>query len=345
MKKLIIQIPCFNEAATLPETLAALPKEIPGIDQIEILIVDDGSKDATVEVARSEGVHHIVSLPRNMGLAAAFSAGLDNCLRRGADIIVNTDADNQYEARDIPRLIAPILAGNADIVIGDRQVGTLENFSPLKRKLQVLGSWVIGQASGLRTPDATSGFRALTREAALRTFVLSGYSYTLETLIQAGARRLRVAFVPVSINAQTRPSRLMRSIPEYIRKSTVTILRVYTMYRPLRVFLILGCSMILLGMIPGARFVYLFRKGGAGHIQSLILAAILIIVGCLISLIGVLADLISSNRKLLEDLNYRIRKMEIMAAANWNSLDRQGDLPRAGGDDAVEANSPGVSRS
>jgi glycosyltransferase involved in cell wall biosynthesis len=344
MKKLIIQIPCFNEAATLPQTLAALPREIPGIDQIEILIVDDGSTDGTVEVARAEGVHHIISFPRNMGLAAAFSAGLDNCLRQGADIIVNTDADNQYEARDIPRLIAPILARKAEIVIGDRQVGTLESFSPLKRKLQVVGSWVIGQASGLNTPDATSGFRALTREAALRTFVLSGYSYTLETLIQAGARRLRVEFVPISINAQTRPSRLMRSIPEYIRKSTITILRVYTMYRPLRVFLVIGCSMILLGMIPGARFLYLFLNGGAGHIQSLIFAAILIIVGCLVSLIGVLADLISSNRKLLEDLNYRIRKLEIVAGANWNGRNNRSDLPLAGSDQ-VEVNSQGVSHS
>jgi glycosyltransferase involved in cell wall biosynthesis len=343
MKKLIIQIPCFNEAATLPETLAALPREIPGIDRIEILIIDDGSTDGTVEVARAEGVHHIFSLPRNMGLAAAFSAGLDNCLKQGADIIVNTDADNQYEARDIPRLIAPILAGKADIVIGDRQVGTLENFSPLKRKLQVLGSWVIGRASGLNTPDATSGFRALTREAALRTFVLSGYSYTLETLIQAGARRLRVEFVPISINAQTRPSRLMRSIPEYIRKSTITILRVYTMYRPLKVFLIIGCSMILLGIIPGTRFVYLFLNGGVGHVQSLILAAILIIVGCLVSLIGVLADLIDSNRKILEDLNYRIRKMEIMAATNRESRDSENDFEFSGSEEA-RPNSQGRTR-
>jgi glycosyltransferase involved in cell wall biosynthesis len=343
MKKLIIQIPCFNEAATLPETLAALPREIPGIDQIEILIIDDGSTDGTVEVARAEAVHHIVRLPRNMGLAAAFSAGLDNCLWQGADIIVNTDADNQYEARDIPRLIAPIVAGKAEIVIGDRQVGTLENFSPLKRKLQVLGSWVIGHASGLITPDATSGFRALTREAALRTFVLSGYSYTLETLIQAGARRLRVEFVPISINAQTRPSRLMRSIPEYIRKSTITILRVYTMYRPLRVFLTLGFSMILLGIIPGARFVYLFLNGGRGHVQSLILAAILIIVGCLVSLIGLLADLVSSNRKLLEDLNYRIRKMEIMAGANWKSRDSENDFEFSGSGE-TRLNSQGGTR-
>jgi len=331
MKKLIIQIPCFNEAATLLETLAVLPREIPGIDQIEILIIDDGSVDGTAEVARAAGVHHIVRFLRNRGLAAAFTAGLDACLRQGADFIVNTDADNQYEARDIPRLIAPILAGKAEIVIGDRQVGTLENFSPLKRKLQVLGSWVIGHASGLDTPDATSGFRALTREAALRTYVLSGYSYTLETLMQAGARRALVQFVPVSINPQTRPSRLMRSIPEYIRKSGTTILRIYTMYRPLRVFLMIGISMILLGTIPGLRFLYLIYVGHrTGHVQSLILAAILIIVGFIVSLIGVVADLLSFNRKLLEELNYRVRRMEIADAANRNGRESHSDLAPSG---------------
>ena len=320
MKKLIIQIPCYNEGATLPATLAVLPRQIPGIDVIEILIVNDGSSDNTVEVARAAGVHHIVSFPRNRGLAAAFTAGLDACLHQGADIIVNTDADNQYEASDIPRLVEPLLAGKAEIVVGDRQVATLQNFSPLKRKLQVLGSWVIGHASGLDTPDATSGFRALTREAALRTFVLSGYSYTLETLIQAGAHRTTVKFVPISINAQTRPSRLMKSIPEYIRKSGATILRMYTMYQALRVFLTMGISMILLGMIPGIRFVYLYVVGHRiGHIQSLILAAILIIVGFLVSLIGILADLLSFNRTLLEELTYRIRKMEIAASANLKS--------------------------
>src|SRR5271157_4039716 len=240
MKKLIVQIPCYNEVATLRETLAALPRQIPGIDRIEILIVDDGSKDNTVEVARAAGVHHVVRFPRNLGLAAAFTAGLEECLRQGADIIVNTDADNQYEAKDICRLVEPLLAGRAEIVVGDRQVKRLQNFSPLKRRLQAAGSWVIGQASGLDTPDATSGFRAFTREAALRTSVLSGYSYTLETLIQAGARHAPVEFVPVRINSQTRPSRLMRSIPHYIRKSAATILRVYTMYRALRVFLALG---------------------------------------------------------------------------------------------------------
>jgi glycosyltransferase involved in cell wall biosynthesis len=327
MKKLIVQIPCYNEAVTLPQTLAALPRQIPGISRIEILIIDDGSQDNTVEVARAAGVHHIVRFPRNMGLAAAFTAGLEACLRQGADIIVNTDADNQYAAEDIRHLVQPLLEGRAEIVVGDRQVRTLQNFSPLKRRLQVAGSWVIGQASGLHTPDATSGFRALTREAALRTFVLSGYSYTLETLIQAGARHAPVEYVPVSINPQTRPSRLMRSIPEYIRKSAATILRVYTMYRALRVFLTLGIGMILVGMVPAARFLYLMAVGQrVGHVQSLILAAILIIVGFLVTLIGLLADLLSCNRKLLEELVYRVRKMEIIGEARAGSRGRENDL-------------------
>ncbi|MGD0200812.1 MAG: glycosyltransferase family 2 protein [Bryobacteraceae bacterium] len=327
MKKLIVQIPCYNEAATLPETLAALPRQIPGIDRIEILIIDDGSKDGTVEVARAAGVHHIVRFPRNLGLAAAFTAGLEECLRQGADIIVNTDADNQYEAKDICRLVEPLLAGRAEIVVGDRQVKHLQNFSPLKRRLQAVGSWVIGRASGLDTPDATSGFRAFTREAALRTFVVSGYSYTLETLIQAGARHATVEYVPVSINPQTRPSRLMRSVPHYIRKSAATILRVYTMYRALRVFLAMGIGMILLGMIPGIRFLYLMLVGQrVGHVQSLILAAILIIVGFQVTLIGLLADLLSCNRKLLEELIYRVRKMEITGEAQRSSRDCRDDL-------------------
>ena len=328
MKKLIIQIPCYNEAATLPQTLAFLPRQIPGIDQIEIMIIDDGSKDGTAQVARAAGVNHIVQFRRHLGLAAAFTAGLEESLRQGADIIVNTDADNQYEAKDIPRLIEPLLAGRADIAVGDRQVGHLPNFSPMKRRLQVYGSWVIGRASGLNTPDATSGFRALTRDAALRTFVLSGYSYTLETLIQAGALCMAVEYVPISINPQTRPSRLMRSIPEYLRKSAATILRVYTMYRPLRVFLAMGIAMIVLGVIPGIRFLYfMFVAHQAGHVQSLIFAAIFIIVGFQVMLIGLLADLLACNRKLIEELMYRVRKMETARETPQNGHDgRQEDL-------------------
>jgi glycosyltransferase involved in cell wall biosynthesis len=314
VKKLIIQIPCYNEAESLSEALAALPREIAGIDRIELLIIDDGSGDGTAEVARAAGVHHIVRFPQNRGLAAAFTAGLQESLRQGADFIVNTDADNQYEAKDLPLLLEPLLAGRADIVVGNREVGSLAHFSPIKQRLQVLGSWVISQASGMETPDATSGFRALTRDAALRTFVLSRYSYTVETLIQAGASRMTVEFVPVRVNPHTRPSRLMRGIPQYIRKSAATILRAYTMYRSLRVFFTLGGVLILLGMIPGIRFLYLFGIGQRGHVQSLILAAILIIVGFQVLLIGLLADLLSCNRKLLEELLYRARKSETTSA-------------------------------
>jgi glycosyltransferase involved in cell wall biosynthesis len=317
MTKLIIQIPCLNEAETLPDALAALPKQIPGIDTIEVLIIDDGSTDGTADVALALGVHHVVRFKRHMGLAAGFVAGLDESVRQGADLIVNTDADNQYDAKDISRLVAPLLAGRADIVVGDRQVGSLPNFSWIKRRLQVAGSWVIGRASGLHTPDATSGFRALTREAALRTFVQSGYSYTLETLIQAGASRMVVEFVKININPQTRPSRLMKSITEYIRKSTVTILRAYTMYRPLRVFSGLGTTLIILGILPGIRFIYLYWSGQRiGHVQSLILSAILIIIGFQVLMIGLLSDLLSLNRRLSEEALYRVRRLEYLAEAN-----------------------------
>ena len=230
--KLIIQIPCYNEADTLPATVAALPRKITGIDQIEVLVINDGSEDATAVVAREAGVHHILDLRQHVGLAAAFVAGLEACLARGADIIVNTDADNQYNADDIPRLVEPILAGRAELVIGDRGVATLEEFSPVKRFLQRLGSRVIAAASGVSTPDATSGFRAISRDAALRTLVLSEYSYTLETLIQAGARKTAIEYVSVRTNPQTRPSRLMRGIPDYLVNSAATIIRAYTMYRP-----------------------------------------------------------------------------------------------------------------
>jgi glycosyltransferase involved in cell wall biosynthesis len=312
MKKLIIQIPCFNEATTLPPTLRDLPRSLPGIDVIEYLIIDDGSRDDTARVAREHGVHHVVQFERNRGLAAAFRAGIDESLRQGADFIVNTDADNQYQATDIATIVRPLVEGRAEIVVGDRGVGELPNFSYLKRRLQVLGSWVIGRAANLRTPDATSGFRAMTREAALKTVVLSDYSYTLESLIHAGSRKAAVESVRIGINAQTRPSRLMKSIPHYIRKSGVTILRVYTMYRPLRVFMTLGLFMVLAGCIPGIRFLWFYFNGDrVGHVQSLILAAILIIVGFQVIFIGLLADLIANNRKMLEETLYRVRKLEL----------------------------------
>ncbi len=309
--KLIIQIPCYNEALTLPHTVKALPRRLDGVDTIEFLIVDDGSRDNTVDVAKELGVHHMVHLQQHLGLAAGFSLGLDACLRLGADIIVNTDADNQYNAEDIQRLVDPILEGKAHIVVGDRGIANLETFSPVKRWLQRLGSWVIARAAGLQTPDATSGFRALSREAALQTLVLSDYSYTLETLIQAGARHMAVAYVPVRTNPQTRPSRLMRNIPHYLANSGTTILRAYSMYRPLRVFLSISALMILGGLILGIRFLYFyFNQQGEGHIQSVILAAVLFIVGFQVLLIGLLADLIGFNRKILEETLYRLRRLE-----------------------------------
>ncbi len=312
--KLIIQIPCYNEAEVLGQTIQALPRDLFGIDEVEYLVIDDGSHDETLQIAQQSGVHHVVSLPGHMGLATAFKTGLDECLRHGADIIVNTDADNQYQASDIQLLLEPILAGRAQIVVGDRDVATQASFSPLKRWLQKLGSWVIGKASGFTTPDATSGFRAYTREAALRTIVLSEYSYTLETLIQAGIRHLAVEYVSVGTNPPTRPSRLMKSIPHYLANSSTTIIRAYAMYRPLRVFTWLGTIFILGGIIIGARFVVLryVLDAGAGNIQSIILSAIFLIVGFQILIFGLLADLISMNRKLTEDLLLRIRRMELL---------------------------------
>lgn len=309
--KVIIQIPCYNEANTLPATLQSLPKTIPGIERIETLVVDDGSSDATAQVAQACGVDHLIALPRHVGLAGAFASGLEACLARGADIIVNTDADNQYRGEDLPRLLEPILAGRADIVVGDRDVGSLPTFSPMKRFLHRLGNRVLQWATGTYTPDATSGFRAITREAALRTVVLSEYSYTLETLIQASARKLAVTYVPVQTNPQTRPSRLMQTLSQYLTHSTATILRAYTMYRPLRVFTILGSLLIFGGSILGIRYLIFYLMGqGAGHLQSVILAAVLWIVGFQVLLIGLLADLIGFNRKILEEILYRLRRLE-----------------------------------
>ena len=310
--KLIIQIPCLNEAQNIAQTVQALPREIPGIDIIEYMVIDDGSTDNTAEVSHQSGVHHVIVLPHHVGLAAVFTVGLEESLKNGADIIVNTDADNQYNADDIHLLVEPILSGRADIVVGDRGVANLKAFSLTKRILQRFGSWVIGQASGVDTPDATSGFRAFTRTAALRTLVMNDYSYTLETLIQAGARRMAVKYVPVRTNEQIRPSRLMRNVPDYLANSSTIILRAYTMYRPLRVFISIRLIFILVGLIGSGRFLYFYIIGqGAGHIQSLIISAVLLIVGFQIFLIGLVADLIGFNRKILEDLIYRVRRMEL----------------------------------
>lgn len=309
--KCIIQIPCYNEARTLPATVAALPRTLPGIDIVEYLVIDDGSSDGTAEVAQTVGVHHVVRHLRNLGLARAFMTGLDRSLRLGADIIVNTDADNQYVADDIACLVAPILAGEAELVIGDRGVGQIEHFSPLKRTLQRLGSWVISQAAGMKVPDATSGFRALTREAALHTLVLSSYSYTLETLIQAGAQRRAIRYVPVRTNLPTRPSRLMNNLPHYLANSTTTIVRAYTFYRPLRVFTTIGVVALLAGAAIGVRFLIAYFSGaGNGHIQSLILSAVLLIAGFQTLLIGLVADLIGANRKVMEEVLVRLRQSE-----------------------------------
>jgi glycosyltransferase involved in cell wall biosynthesis len=307
--KLVIQIPCYNEAETLPHTLLTLPREMEGFDAIETLIIDDGSSDATISAARDAGVNHIVRLATHKGLAQAFRAGLDACLHVDADVIVNTDADNQYSADDIRLLVQPILAGKAEIVIGDRGVATLEAFSPFKRWLQTIGSRVIGRASGLHTPDATSGFRALTREAAMRTTVLSDYSYTLETLIQAGAHKMAVTYVPIHTNPQARPSRLMRSIWDYLVNSGVTIMRSYTIYRPLRVFSICGLVVFLCGVALAIRYLVFYVLGqGGGHVQSVIMAAVLLIVGFQIILIGLVADMVSFNRKMLEEVLYINKK-------------------------------------
>ncbi len=310
--KLIIQIPCLNEEETLPLVLRDIPESIEGVDEIETLIIDDGSEDRTVEVAREHGVNHIVRFSGNKGLAAGFMAGLDAALKMGADIIVNTDGDNQYDGRDIEKLIQPILEGKADMVIGDRDVEHIAHFSVAKKKLQKLGSWVIRHVSYTGVPDATSGFRAFNREAALKLNVLSDFTYTLETIIQAGIKNISVSSVKIKTNDKMRDSRLFKSIRYYIAKSVSTIIRIYTMYRPLRVFTYVGATVFSLGLLLGLRFLYFYLSGnGAGHVQSLILSAVLLIVGFQIVLIGLLADIISANRRLIEDVLYRMKKREI----------------------------------
>jgi len=308
--KLIIQIPCYNEAETLTIALNDLPKKIEGIDEIEYLIIDDGSTDQTVSVAMEWGVHHVVRFTRNKGLARGFMAGLEACLSYGADIIVNTDADNQYCGADIEKLVRPILEGTADIVIGERPIDETPHFSWIKKKLQHFGSWVVRRASKTGIPDAPSGFRAFSREAAMHINVVNEYTYTLETIVQAGRNKMAITSVPVRTNPELRSSRLFHSIGAYIKKSMLTILRALLMYRPLAVLTGIGLMPFLAGLAIGGRFMWFyFHNLGAGHVQSLILACTLMIIGFMTWVIGMLADVISANRKIMEDIQYHVRKL------------------------------------
>lgn len=322
--KLIIQIPCLNEAQTLPATLADLPRTLPGVDTIEYLVIDDGSRDGTIDVARAHGVHHVVRFTRNKGLAAAFVAGMDAAVKHGADIIVNTDADNQYQGADIAMLIAPLLRGEADICIGDRNIKAIAEMSPAKKLLQRLGSWVVRQVSNTSVPDTTSGFRAYSREAALRLTIVSDFSYTLESIIHAGKRRMAIAHVAIATNPRTRESRLFDSMFSYIKKSSATIVRIYASHEPLKVFSYIGGASFAVGFLVSLRFLYYYVTGtGFGHLQSLILSAVLMIVGFQIILIGLVADLISGSRRITEDVLYRVRSLELKIDAAHEAAARR----------------------
>jgi glycosyltransferase involved in cell wall biosynthesis len=310
--KLIIQIPCLDEEETLPATLADLPREVDGFDAVEWLVIDDGSTDRTVEVARAGGVDHIVRLTNNKGLAAGFQAGLDACLKLGADVIVNTDADNQYSGHDIPKLCAPILAGNADMVIGDRQVDTIEHFSPLKKRLQRLGSWVVRQASDTNVPDTTSGFRAYNREAAIQMAVVSKFTYTLETIIQAGKLLVAVDHVPIATNPKTRESRLFPSMWSYVRRNSLSIFRIYAQYEPMRVFVTLALVLFGLALVPWLRFFVAWVSGdGAGHVQSLVFGAVLFNAAVVMGALGVIGDLLHGQRIMTQRTFERVRRIEL----------------------------------
>ncbi|MEP6954440.1 MAG: glycosyltransferase family 2 protein [Solirubrobacteraceae bacterium] len=310
--KLIIQIPCFNEEEHLPATLADLPREVAGFDAVEWLIIDDGSIDRTIEVAREHGVDHIVRLTNNKGLAAGFQAGLDACLKLGADVIVNTDADNQYSAADIPKLVAPVLAGTADMVVGDRETDSIEHFSPLKKRLQRLGSAVVRMASETSVPDTTSGFRAYNREAAIGLAVVSKYTYTLETLIQAGKLLVATDHVAISTNPQTRASRLFPSMGSYVRRNAVAIARIYAQYEPLRVFMTLAVLATLAALIPFTRFVVAYVSGdGAGHVQSLIFGAVLFNAAVVLFALGIIGDLLYGQRIMSQRIFERVRRIEL----------------------------------
>jgi len=309
---LIIQIPAFNEEGSLAQTLAGLPRHMPGVDAIEYLVIDDGSTDRTRDVAAAAGAHHIISHQRNEGLAKAFMTGLEASLKLGADVIVNIDADNQYCADDIPALIAPIQEKRAEIVVGARAIDSIDGFSPLKKLLQKVGSAVVRLVSNTQVPDAPSGFRAMTREAALRLNVFSGFTYTLETIIQAGQKKIAIASVPVRTNPVTRPSRLVSSTWSYIRQSLATILRILVIYRPFRIFATIGACILALGVLLGARFLWFYViDGGRGHVQSVILCSILLIVGFQTILFAFVTDVISANRKLLEEIQYKLRKLDL----------------------------------
>jgi glycosyltransferase involved in cell wall biosynthesis len=309
--KLIIQIPCFNEEETLPQTFNDLPKAIEGIDKIEVLIIDDGSSDKTIEVARQLGVNHIVINKQNMGLARSFRRGVDECLRQGADIIVNTDGDNQYAGWDVPKLVQPLLEKKADIVIGDRETHKIAHFSKAKKAMQWLGSGIVRKLAGIWVPDTVSGFRAISRKAAIKLNVLSSYSYTIEMVIQAGKRDLTIISVPVETNTKTRESRLFKSIPSFVMRQVTTIVRMYAMYQPLRVFFMLGTVLIIMGGLPILRFLYFYTTSdGSGHLQSLILGGVLVMMGFIAYLAGLLADLISFNRQLQEEALERVKRFE-----------------------------------
>jgi len=310
--KLIIQIPCLDEADQLPATLADLPRTVEGVDEVEWLIVDDGSTDRTIEVARAHGVLHVVKLTNNKGLAVAFQAGLDACLKLGADIIVNTDADNQYVGADIPKLLKPILAGQADMVVGDRETDTIEHFSPLKKRLQRLGSAVVRRASETDVPDTTSGFRAYNREAALQMQVVSRFTYTLETIIQAGKNLVAVDHVPIRTNQNTRESRLFPSMWAYVRRNTLSIFRIYALYEPLRVFMLAAAVVAVPAAIIWTRFLYFFFAGeGEGHVQSLILGSTLVVIAVQLVALGVVADILAASRTLQQRTLERVRRVEL----------------------------------
>jgi glycosyltransferase involved in cell wall biosynthesis len=319
--KLIVQIPCLNEEETLAATLIDIPRDVPGVECVEILVIDDGSSDRTVDVARRYGVNHIVRNRANLGLARTFSRGIEECLKRGADIIVNTDGDNQYRGADIPKLVQPIIEGKADIVVGDRQTRKVAHFSPFKKALQALGSRIMSFITRTELPDAVSGFRAFSREAALKTNIVSPFSYTLESLIQAGAKSLKIVSVPIGTNGKTRESRLFDSIPSFVSRQLKTLVLMYVMYKPLRAFCIVGALLAAVGAAPIARFLFYYATGdGQGHLQSLVLASVLLVMSFISFATGLLADVVSRNRQLLELTLEKVRRLELESVG-------RGDFP------------------